>query len=108
MIEYGQVGAPELRNTRAWLESNYRFFLCTMTFPESCEDVITRMIEFGKPLGEENFNYLRVTDADCSMHYFWFNREADVLAFMAKFEGNVGPDFNNAVADTSYALMQAS
>jgi hypothetical protein len=32
------------------------------------------MIEFGKPLGQENFNYLRETYPDHSVHYFWFNR----------------------------------
>jgi hypothetical protein len=108
MIEYGQVGGPEVRNVREWLERNYRFFLCTMTFPEFGEEVITRMLEFAKPLSDKDFNYLRVADADYVMHYFWFNREADVQAFMAKFEGNIGADFNNAVADISYAMMQAS
>jgi hypothetical protein len=55
-------GAPEVRDIRAWLESKYRFFICTVAFPEFGEEVIARMLEFGKPLSDKDFNYLRVAD----------------------------------------------
>jgi hypothetical protein len=55
------------------LERDYRFILCTMTFPDYCEDVVARMSEFGKPLGDSNFAYMRVTDVTHSIHYFYFN-----------------------------------
>jgi hypothetical protein len=102
MIEYGHVDVPELLNLQAALERDYRFTICTMNFPGYCEDVIARMVEFGKRLGDPNFNYMRVADTDHAMHYFYFNREEDFQAFQAKFAANLGPDFNNAVADHSY------
>lgn len=33
-------GAPEVRDIRAWLESKYRFFICTVAFPEFGEEVM--------------------------------------------------------------------
>lgn len=102
MIEYGEVGVPELQAIQTVLERDYRFVLCTMTFPGYCEDVVARMIEFGKPLGDANFAYMRAADVDHAVHYFYFNREEDVRAFQAKFAANLGPDFNNAVAKHSY------
>jgi hypothetical protein len=107
VIEYPSVPGPELRRIMTGLERDYRFYLCTMTFPDYCEDVVARMIEFGKPLGQENFNYLRETYPDHSIHYFWFNRWADVMAFQKKFEGNMGlPDFDNAVAEPSNRMTR--
>lgn len=108
MIEYPDVPAPELRKVFASLRRDYRFYLCTMTFPDYCEDVIARMIEFGKRLGETNFNYLRETYPDHSLHYFWFNRDTDVAAFQAKFSGNMGPDVDGAIASHSYSAMPIS
>lgn len=105
MIEYPNVPGPELRRIMAGLGRDYRFYLCTMTFPDYCEDVVTRMIEFGKPLGQANFNYLRETYPGHSVHYFWFNRWMDVVAFQNKFAGNMGPDFDNVVAEHSYRTM---
>ena len=90
MIEYPNVPGPELRRIMAGLKTDYRFYLCTMTFPDYCEHVVTRMIEFGKPFGEMNFNYLRETYPDHSIHYFWFNRWADVMAFQQKFAATWG------------------
>jgi hypothetical protein len=55
-------GAPEVRDIRAWLESKYRFFICAVAFPEFGEEVIARMLEFGKPPSDMVFNYLRVAD----------------------------------------------
>ncbi len=52
MIEYPNVPGPELRRIMAGLKTDYRFYLCTMTFPDYCEDIVARMIEFGKPLGK--------------------------------------------------------
>ncbi len=89
----------------AGLKTDYRFYLCTMTFPDYCEDVVTRMIEFGKPLGEANFNYLRETYPDHSIHYFWFNRWADVISFQQKFAGNTGLDADNFAAEHSHWTM---
>jgi hypothetical protein len=105
VIEYPNVPGPELRRIMAGLGRDYFFYLCTMTYPDYCEDVVARMIEFGKPLGQENFNYLRETYPDHSVHYFWFNRWADVMAFQKKFEGNMGQDFDNVVAEHSYRTM---
>jgi hypothetical protein len=50
VIEYPNVPGPELRRIMAGLGRDYLFYLCTMTFPDYCEDVVARMIEFGKPL----------------------------------------------------------
>jgi hypothetical protein len=36
------------------------------------------------------------------MHYFWFNRWADVMAFQKQFANNMGPDFDKAIAEHSY------
>jgi hypothetical protein len=94
-----------LRRIMAGLKTDYRFYLCTMTFLDYCENVVAPMIEFGKPLGEANFNYLRETYPDHSIHYFWFNRWADVMAFQKQFEGNMGPRFDNAVAEQSFRTM---
>jgi hypothetical protein len=105
VIEYPNVPGPELRRVLAGLKHNYRFYLCTMTFPDYCEDVILRMIAFGKQFGQANFNYLRETYPDHSMHYFWFNQWADVMAFQNQFAGNMGPDFDNAIAEHSYRTM---
>ena len=105
MIEYPNVPGTELRRIMAGLENDYRFYFCTMTFPDNCEDVVARMIEFGIPLGEANFNYLRETYPDHSVHYFWFNRWADVMAFQKQFEGNMGPGLDCAVAEQGYRMM---
>ena len=105
MIEYPNVPGPELRRIMAALKTDYRFYLCTMTFPDDCEDVVTRMIEFGKPLGEANFNYLRETFSDHSVHYFWFNRWADVMAFQKQFDGNMGPHLDSAMAEQGFQTM---
>ena len=43
-------------------ENGYRFFICTVAYPEFGEEVIARMLEFGKPLSDRDFNYLRVAD----------------------------------------------
>ena len=48
-------GAPEVRDLRAWLESKYRFFICTVAFPEFGEEVIARMLEFGKASQRQGF-----------------------------------------------------
>ena len=105
MIEYPNVPGPELRRIMAGLKTDYRFYLCTMTFPDYCEDVIAGMIEFGKPLGEANFNYLRETYPDHSIHYFWFNQWADVMAFQRKFAGNMGLDVDNFAAEQTHRAM---
>src|SRR5580658_1411161 len=39
---------------RAWLDSKYRFFICTVAFSEFGEEVIARMLEFGKPLSDRD------------------------------------------------------
>ena len=103
MIEYPSLASPEVDRILAGLKHDYRFSICTMTFPDYCEDVVGRMIEFGKTLGQEKFNYLRETYPDHSMHYFWFNRRADVMAFKSKFEVNLGPDVENAIVEHSYS-----
>jgi hypothetical protein len=72
VIEYPNVPGPERRRIMAGLKTDYRFYLCTLTFPDDCQDVVACMIEFGKPLGEANFNYLRETHPDHSVHCFWF------------------------------------
>lgn len=108
MIEYPNVPSPELRRILEGLQHKYQFYVCTITFLDYCEDVVARMIEFGRPLGEPNFNYLRETYPDHSMHYFWFGRWADVVAFQSTFARNLGPDVDNAVADLSFRTMSTA
>jgi hypothetical protein len=48
-------GAPEVRDIRAWLESKYRLFICAVAFPEFSEEVIARMLEFGKTSQRRGF-----------------------------------------------------
>jgi hypothetical protein len=48
------------------------------------------MIEFGKPLGEKRFNYLRETYPDHSIHYFWFNQWVDVMTFQKNSKATWG------------------
>src|ERR1700722_1012024 len=105
VIEYPNVPGPELRRIMAGLKTDYRFYLCTMTFPDYCEDVVARMIEFGKPLGEANFNYLRETYPDHSIHYFWFNRWSDVMAFQQNFGGNMRRGADHFAAEQSPRTM---
>lgn len=105
MIEHPNVPGPELRRIIAGLENDYRFYLCTTTFPGYCEDVVACMIEFAKPLGEANFNYLRETYPNHSIHYFWFNRWADVMAFQKQFDGNMGPPLDTAAGQQGYRPM---
>jgi hypothetical protein len=73
-----------------------------LRFPNHGEEIIARMIEFGEVLGQANFNYLRETYPDHSVHYFWFNQSSDLTAFQCKFADNIGPDVDNAVADLSF------
>jgi hypothetical protein len=105
VIEYPNVPGEELRRIMAGLKTDYRFYLCTMTFPDDGEDTVARMIEFGKPLGEANFNYLRETYSDHSTHYFWFNRWADVMAFQKQFGDDMGLDLDSAVAEQGPRTM---
>jgi hypothetical protein len=49
-----------------------------------------------------------ITDVTHSTLYFYFNCEQDVRAFQAKFATNMGPGFDNAVANHSYMAQPTS